>query len=231
MLQLIAPDFYCEFGDELAEMHRLRFRVFKQRLDWEVQAAGDLEVDEFDSFMPTYLLQRHTDGRIQGCVRLLPTTGPTMLRDRFPMLLDGHAVPSSPAIWESSRFALDLSHQASRHAGSVAPGTYELFAGVLEFGLAHHLTDIVTVTDVRIERILRRASWLLRRIGQPRQIGSTLSVAGYLEVSLETLAAVRKAAGLRGPVLWMPVAPASWNHGERHCQQSPSWRNSPDSQS
>lgn len=89
MLQLIAPEHYGEFIDDLAEMHRLRYRVFKQRLDWDVQVSGDMEVDEFDVLRPVHLLHRSTDGQIQGCVRLLPSMGPTMLRDTFPILLGG----------------------------------------------------------------------------------------------------------------------------------------------
>jgi N-acyl-L-homoserine lactone synthetase len=49
----------------------------------------------------------------------------------------------------------------------------------------------------------------LRRIGKPRALGSTLAVAGYLEVSIESLARVRAAGGLQGPVLWAPVALAA----------------------
>jgi N-acyl-L-homoserine lactone synthetase len=41
---------------------------------------------------------------------------------------------------------------------------YELFAGMIEFGLSRQLTDIVSVTDARMERILRRAGWPLRRM-------------------------------------------------------------------
>ena len=205
MMQMIMPQYYDVFGDDLAEMYRLRHRVFKERLNWEVGTSGDLELDEFDNAGPAYLLQRNTANRVQGCVRLLPTTGPTMLRDRFLILLDGEAAPAVSTIWESSRFALDLDHEAPKEPGKIAPGTYELFAGMIEFGLAWQLTDIVTVTDVRIERILRRACWPLRRIGSPKQIGPTLSVAGFLEVSVDSLHQVRRAGGLKGPVLWAPV--------------------------
>ena len=97
MMQLISQDHYGEFVEELADMHRLRYRVFKQRLDWEVEVSGDLEVDQFDALHPIYLLQRSRDGRVQGCVRLLPSTGPTMLRDTFGMLLNGEPVPTSPS--------------------------------------------------------------------------------------------------------------------------------------
>ncbi len=98
MLQLINPDCYGEFIDDLAEMHRLRYRIFKERLGWDVQVSGDMEVDEFDACRPVYLLQKDDDNRIQGCVRLLPTTGPTMLRDTFPALLDGQAAPARKII-------------------------------------------------------------------------------------------------------------------------------------
>src|SRR6266851_968696 len=100
MMQIITSSYYGHFIDDLAEMHRLRFRVFKNRLDWDVEISGDMEVDEFDALHPAYLLQRADDGRIQGCVRLLPSTGSTMLRDTFPVLLDGACAPASPTIWE-----------------------------------------------------------------------------------------------------------------------------------
>jgi N-acyl-L-homoserine lactone synthetase len=201
MIQLISPDRYGAFVDDLAEMHRLRYRIFKERLGWDVQVSGDMEVDEFDACQPVYLLQRDDDGRVQGCVRLLPTTGPTMLRDTFPALLDGQAAPTYHTIWESSRFGVDLSRRAAKTGGSIAKATYELFAAMIEFGLMRQLTDIVTVTDARMERILCRARWPLKRLGAPRLIGKTIAVAGYLEVSHELLRCVRKAGGLAGPVI------------------------------
>jgi acyl homoserine lactone synthase len=209
MMQLITANYYGHFIDEIAEIHRLRQRVFKVRLGWDVQVSGDMEIDEFDALHPAYLLQRGGDGRIQGCVRLLPSTGPTMLRDTFPVLLDGASAPSSSTIWESSRFALDVDTDAPKAAHGLACATYELFVGMIEFGLSRRLTDIVTVTDARMERILRRAGWPLQRIGNPRKLGNTLAVAGYLDVSNESLTRVRTAGGLQGPVLWAPVALAA----------------------
>jgi acyl homoserine lactone synthase len=182
--------------------------VFGQRLDWDVEISGEMEIDEFDALHPAYLMQRASDNSIQGCVRMLPSTGPTMLRDTFPLLMDGAPVPASPTIWESSRFALDLRSDETKTTRGLATATYELFAGMIEFGLSRQLTDIVTVTDARIERILRRAGWPLRRIGNPHAIGNTLAVAGYLETSIESLGRVRTAGGLTGPVLWAPVVSA-----------------------
>src|SRR6266478_1589275 len=120
MMQLITANYYGDFIDEIAEIHRLRHRVFKERLGWDVQVSSNMEIDEFDALHPAYLMQRASDGRIQGCVRLLPTTGPTMLRDTFPALLDGVSAPASLTIWESSRFALDIDADAPKAAHGLA---------------------------------------------------------------------------------------------------------------
>ncbi|UVC15214.1 acyl-homoserine-lactone synthase [Mesorhizobium onobrychidis] len=205
MMQLVTPELYGEFPGELKEMHALRHRVFKERLNWEVQTEGEMETDAFDRLNPVYLLLKGSDWRICGCVRLLPSTGPTMLRDTFPMLLDDTVAPASAGIWESSRFALDLPPSAPKAAGGLAQATYELFAGMIEFGLANNLTEIVTVTDTRMERILRLATWPLSRIGQPRPVGKTEAVAGFLEISHPSLLRVRWRGRLNGPVLWRPV--------------------------
>jgi N-acyl-L-homoserine lactone synthetase len=52
-------------------MHRLRGRVFKDRLDWDVSVSDGLEIDQYDTFKPTYLLAVEQCD-VVGCVRLLP---------------------------------------------------------------------------------------------------------------------------------------------------------------
>ncbi len=207
MLQLITPTSYDEFADELAEMHRLRYRVFKERLHWDVEVRDGLEIDQYDALHPTYLLALDRNRTVCGCVRLLPTLGPTMLRDTFPVLLHGQPMRSSLSIWESSRFALDVAEPAPKGDGGMAVETYELFAGLVEFGMAMQLREIVTVTDTRVERILRRAAWPLTRIGPPLPVGNTQAVAGFLEVSRAALNRLRNGGGLKGPILWSPVVP------------------------
>lgn len=205
MLQIIAPVDYPSHADDLAEMHRLRFRVFKQRLDWDVSAAEEMERDEYDDHRPVYLLQQSDDGALAGCVRLLPTVGPTMLRDTFSILLHGKQMPCDPAIWETSRFALDQRHVTSVGAGGVATATYELLVGLLEIGLANSIRQIVTVTDTRMERILRRANWPLQRLGEPVAIGDTRALAGTVDISVDILKRLRSRAGISQPLLKSPI--------------------------
>jgi acyl homoserine lactone synthase len=103
----LSPSEYGRNLELVAGMHRLRYRVFKERLDWSVSVVGDMEADAYDSLGPDYLLVLADDGEVVGCVRLLPTTGPNMLADTFPVLLDGKPMPRSPGLYESSRFCLD----------------------------------------------------------------------------------------------------------------------------
>lgn len=204
MIELIEPIHHHEFSEILNDMHRLRARVFRERLDWDVTVNDGLEIDHYDALGPTYLLSR-VDGQVQGCVRLLPTTGANMLSDIFPFLLDGAATPRDAEVWESSRFALEYLPGAARTGSGLANATFELFAGMIEFGLSQSLKAIVTVTDVRIERILKRARWPLQRLGTPHAVGSTLAVAGSLEVSHDALWQLRQACGIGRRVLWAPV--------------------------
>lgn len=210
MLQLVTPADHAACADALAEMYRVRFRVFKNRLDWDVSTSEDMERDAYDDLGPVYLLQRNTAGDLTGCVRLLPTTGPTMLRDTFPILLHGGPMPCDPSIWETSRFAFDQRYLTSVRAGGVATETYELLVGLLEFGLANSIREIITVTDARMERILRRANWPLRRLGEPVQIGDTRALAGSVEISEDILRRLRSRAGFAGPLLTNPVLSPAW---------------------
>ncbi|MBB4368293.1 acyl homoserine lactone synthase [Bradyrhizobium sp. cir1] len=209
MIQAITRDFYGAFANELLDMHRLRYRVFKERLQWDVQFNSGVEVDEYDALDPVYLIQRANGDRVQGCVRLLPSNGPTMIRDTFPTLLGGQPLPTNNSLWESSRFAVHVGDEPRSMMRGLTSATYELFAGMIEFGLSRRLVEIVTVTDTRMERILRRAGWPLRRAGEPIRLGRSDAIAGYLEVSRDALARVCDAGKVRSPVLWEPALGAA----------------------
>ncbi|HEX7914087.1 MAG TPA: acyl-homoserine-lactone synthase [Paraburkholderia sp.] len=165
----------------LMGMHRLRRKVFKDRLDWSVSTTGDLEIDRYDTLDASYLvIVDHGD--VLGCVRLLPTTGPNMLADTFPELLDGTTAPRSDKIAESSRFCVDTELSDATSDGGLRRATLLLLAAMRDWGEARGLAFIATVTDLRMERILRRANWPLTRLGSPRRIGSTMAVAGLLPI-------------------------------------------------
>ncbi|MCK1478248.1 GNAT family N-acetyltransferase [Bradyrhizobium sp. 197] len=184
-------------------MHRLRGRVFKERLDWDVPVSDGLEIDQYDTFNPTYLLAVEQSD-VAGCVRLLPTTGRNMLADTFPVLLDGNPAPRAARIWESSRFCVDTKTVAATAENGLRKATFLLFAAMIEWAQQRDLQAIATVTDLRMERILRRAGWRLDRLGTPRQIGTTNAIAGLLPISEEALGAIRAAGQISGGAIDAP---------------------------
>lgn len=194
----------CQVGQHLSlltEMFRLRRRVFKDRLEWNVSACGELEVDIYDAVAPTYLIVRSQQDAVLGCVRLLPTTGPNMLADTFPSLLGGRDIPRDETILESSRFCVDTKRATELGQNGLNRATLVLFAAMLEAMRARRARSIVTVTDTVMERILRRAGWPLERLAPPLQIGRTSTVAGFLHASDAALEAMYRHANCEGPLL------------------------------
>jgi len=185
MIRIVTKDNAERHLGSLHQMHRIRKTVFKDRLGWDVTASGELEFDEYDALGPSYLLSIDRYGSVNGCVRLLPTTGPNMLRDIFPYFVTKIAVPRGERVWEASRFAVS-GNTTSAEAG-LSQTTYDLLIGVLKFGLSNGIRTIACVVDVRMERILRRAGWQLERLGPAHRIGNTIAMAGQLNVSAQIL--------------------------------------------
>jgi N-acyl-L-homoserine lactone synthetase len=194
MIRIVTKDNAERHVSNLYQMHRIRKTVFKDRLGWDVTTRGELEIDEYDALGPSYLLSIDRYGTLDGCVRLLPTTGPNMLRDIFPSFVTKVAVPRGDQVWEASRFAVSGNTTAAE--AGLSQTTYDLLIGVLKFGLSNGISTIVCVVDLRMERILRRAGWQLERLGPARQIGNTMAMAGQLDVSAQILRQLEARVGL-----------------------------------
>lgn len=201
MISIITPDILGHNLNLVADMFRLRRRVFADTLNWDVTTVGDFEIDKYDAYSPTYLIVQNDAGKVCGCVRLLPSTGPTMLEGVFPALITPGLYKSSDSVWESSRFAVDTEMGGRENARLISPYTLELFAGMIEYGLMKGWSHVVTVTDLRLERVLGIARWPLHRIGEAREIGATTAVAGLVEISQAMLDNVQKTARNTSSVL------------------------------
>ncbi len=190
---VVSPAEHAAAADLIDSMHRLRARVFRERLDWDVEVRRGREVDEFDSCEPTYILTVTRSHDVVGCARLLPATGPTMMSVLFPDLERAGLLRPHAAMVESSRFCVDTSLEEGRAGGPLHDVTLTMFAAIIEWSIAAGYSEIVTGTDVRFERILKRAGWPMRRIGEPRRLGNTLAVAGLLPADHDSFERVRPA--------------------------------------
>ncbi|MFA1676604.1 acyl-homoserine-lactone synthase TraI [Rhizobium mongolense] len=180
-----------EFADLIDSMHRLRARVFRDRLNWDVEVRNGLEADEYDQLDPTYILAVSSAGKVAGCARLLPAMGPTMLANTFPQLLSSRSLDVHARMVESSRFCVDTSLAQTHAGGFLHKTTLMMFAGIIEWSIASGFHEIVTATDLRFERILKRAGWPMQRLGVPFPIGNTIAVAGTLPANAESFERLR----------------------------------------
>ena len=196
MIDVVTPDLYAVYARELRLMFQQRYRVFKQRMGWAVTGGEGEERDSFDDFYPIYLLAYDEDDsdRLAGSWRFLPTTGPYMLRDVFPQLLDGAKAPYHPLIWEGSRFAVE-------GRGGRARVSSELLCAVTETCISFGIRELLTVYDARMERLLPRLGCPPKWQSQPCQIGESLAYTGRFDMNHETLSSLRAVGGIQGSVI------------------------------
>lgn len=207
MIKIISFDNRDRNREALAEMHRLRKRVFHDLLGWEVTVTGEAEHDDYDDAGPIYVLSYAPDAqRLRGALRLLPTLGPNMLDDTFPELLGDRPRIRSATIWESSRFCIEPAISQDRASNQVTVAAAELMCGVGELGLSSGLSHIVTVTDVFLERMFRRMGCPGERLGAPRRIGSVQAVAIAWAVDEDLLMRMKAVASISGSVLAEPMS-------------------------
>lgn len=189
-------------------MFRDRACQFKARLDWDVDVdAHGHERDQYDDLNPLYLIASGPDGRHQGSMRFLPTTGRTMINDHFTHLMGGGTL-ESPLIWECTRFCL-AKGAPSRVAAALVLGGGEIMR---QCAIDH----FVGVFDARMVRIYGRIGWPPEVLGGAGEGRDQISV-GLWSRGLEDRGRIAAQAGItpakveewyNGGVYAPPISPA-----------------------
>lgn len=143
-----------EIGEDLyAEMMRLRHKIFRERLQWNIPSASSdpmLEVDEFDTDDTVYVVISTAADRsaVIACCRLIPVTGKTMLSALWPDVLDN--APAVAGEWELSRFAAD---RDARQPGLLSA---MILHCAYEYAVKHAVTSYVVVSTPPAARVINR---------------------------------------------------------------------------
>jgi acyl homoserine lactone synthase len=188
-IKLVNKEIYADEPILLRKMFAHRKKVFCNRLKW-VECPDDFEIDVFDICAhPLYMISLDDEGNYCGSCRLLPTTGPNMLRDvpEFTALLNCKT-PDEDDIWECSRICGN------------SEALLEMVLGMGEYGLQIGLNCIVAVFDERIRRILHKTGveFMLRGSGK---INDRMCHVGLFDVSRETQVELNALLLERGTVL------------------------------
>jgi acyl homoserine lactone synthase len=168
---------------DLWEMHRLRAKVFKDQMGWNVPILSGMEIDGYDALDPHYMIIRDSSKVIRGCWRALPTDGPYMLKDTFPELLYGQSAPEDPKVWELSRFAIEAEGPQGFGFSGIS---LDALREIVTFGMRMGITRYITVTTTSIERLVRRTGVSIKRFGPPIRIGVENAVALDFELDEKT---------------------------------------------
>ena len=149
-----------------SSMFRDRKRQFADRLGWRVDVdRNGYERDQYDPLNPVYVVISDPDGNHTGSMRLLPTTGRTMINDFFSEILEGGPI-CDPRIWECTRFC--VSERASRNTAA------QLFAAAGFLLQELDVESLVAVFDQQMLRKYRISRVLPRVLGEGEVAGSNI---------------------------------------------------------
>jgi acyl homoserine lactone synthase len=188
MIVLIEKHNAHRYRNLMEGMFRLRARVFCDRLGWDVEVACGQERDKYDDAAPVYLIYTDDEGdEVKGSLRLLPTTGPTLLADLFSDTVPDAVRLSAPTIWECTRFCLDdriLDKEQRLFASAV------LIAALGDVAISAGIESIIANFDSAMLRLYRRVGCDVEILGSTSRFGRPIYL-GLFPVSEPTLRRIK----------------------------------------
>jgi len=167
------------------DCYRLRHKVFKERLNWRVKSYDRCEIDVFDNSQTWYAALMNREDKVVGTWRALPTTGDYMLKSVFPLMSCGERLPEDDCIWEISRFAIDKSMRTIPSGRRViCDESKALIQAFYDFSYQHNIKQLVAVTSVAAERMMKRLNVQLRRLGNGKtaKIGDVQTTCVLIDI-------------------------------------------------
>jgi N-acyl-L-homoserine lactone synthetase len=175
VIVVIEPYNTTEYSNLKDEMFRLRARVFRDRLGWDVQVTDGRERDKYDDENPVYLIYADDKAReVKGCLRLLPTTGPTVLADFFSDTLPEAVHLSAPTIWECTRFCLDDGILSRGNREELLSTSAVLIAALGDVAIRAGIDSILGNFDSTMLRLYRRVGCEVEVLGSTQRYGQPI---------------------------------------------------------
>jgi N-acyl-L-homoserine lactone synthetase len=193
MIVVVEPYARAMRKTQLTEMFRLRARIFRDELGWEVEVHDGKEFDKYDLEENVYLLSLNEQGAVDGSLRLMPTTGPTQLTDIFGELVPSDTALRSPHIWEATRFCTCRKH--SPLLRGIARSAWHLVIGAIELARQAGIDSFVMIYDARVRRLYRMMGFQVDDISLRRDHTGTIFF-GLAHVAADAALQVRDKAGI-----------------------------------
>ncbi len=168
-----------------SDFYRLRARVFHEILKWDVRVENGEERDRYDPAQAILVWDGHV---LAGGMRLLPTTGPTLMSDVFPEI----GIIRSPFIWECSRLCWLPRRESAcdRQEHDRRMICMQLIKGLIEAVERAAITSLVAHFDDKRREFFRQAGLKFDILGQKAGV-----YFGLLEISSPLLEEVNRRLG------------------------------------
>ncbi|WP_045024804.1 acyl-homoserine-lactone synthase [Rhizobium nepotum] len=202
MYLLVQAHEYHKHIDLLDQSFRLRKKVFADRLGWDVSVAGPHERDRFDDLHPAYLIWCDDDrSKLYGSVRLMPTTGPTLLYDVFRETFPNACDLVAPGIWEGTRMCID-EETVARDFPDMRPDRAFclLLLALCEVALDNGIDTLISNYEPHMRRLYKRAGAEFDELGRADGYGRFPVCCGVFEVSQRVRAQMRLNLKVAGPL-------------------------------
>jgi len=202
MFVIIQAHEYQKYAFILDQMFRLRKKVFADILGWNVPVIGPFERDSYDSLCPAYLVWcDETRTRLYGGMRLMPTTGPTLLYDVFRATFPQAANLVAPGIWEGTRMCIDEEAIADDFPDVDAGRAFSmLLLALCECALDHGIHTMISNYEPHLKRVYKRAGAEVEELGRADGYGKYPVCCGAFEVSEHVLTRMRASLGIDTPL-------------------------------
>ncbi len=208
MFVLIQAQEYGKHSKLLDQMFRLRKKIFFDELNWDVPVLGEIERDRYDDLKPAYLVW--TDKKKQilyGSLRLMPTTGPTLLNDVFRKTFPANFDLCYPGIWEGTRMCIDVEKIAQDYPDLLPQNAMSwMLLGLGECALAHGIHTLISNYEPHMKRIYQRSGAELDEIGRHDGYGKRPVCCGVFDVTKEVVENMRLKNGQTEAVYKRPMA-------------------------
>jgi acyl-homoserine lactone synthase len=146
MIKIVTAHNIDDHSDLMESVWRFRYAQFVERLGWKEIARQDgREIDQFDTADAIHLVLQK-DKKVVGYTRLLRTSGPHLLSDVYPHIMEGGSWPRERTVYEWTRC---ISEPETGLFGDIQ-ASHLLITGVLEFCLVAGIKGMIVETHPKL---------------------------------------------------------------------------------
>jgi acyl-homoserine lactone synthase len=183
MIRIISSDNIDDHPELMEKVWRFRHMQFVERLGWrELSCTDGREIDRFDTDDAIHLVSEKDD-KVVGYTRLLRTSGPHLLSDVYPHIMQGNPWPRERTVYEWTRCISDVD---AGKFGSVQ-ASHLLITGVLEFCLVAGIRGMIVETHPKLVTWMLETGYKVETLNTPQEMKGVPVVPVYIAATQAAL--------------------------------------------